>query len=67
MLDKDELTWTTMVVGYVRRGDVGAARSVFEEVDGKFDVVWSAVISGGCTTGYRRKCCEAPPSPSYRF
>ncbi|KAL5197587.1 hypothetical protein ABZP36_001099 [Zizania latifolia] len=38
MPDKDDLPWTTMVVGYVRTGDVHSARSVSEEVDGEFDV-----------------------------
>ncbi|XP_039117717.1 pentatricopeptide repeat-containing protein At1g25360 [Dioscorea cayenensis subsp. rotundata] len=46
MIDKDELTWTTMVVGYVRFGDIQGARLVFDEMDGRFDVVWNAMISG---------------------
>ncbi|ONK59954.1 uncharacterized protein A4U43_C08F12660 [Asparagus officinalis] len=46
MGERDELTWTTMVVGLVRRGDVCAARHVFDEMGGKFDVVWNAMISG---------------------
>ncbi|KAM0871125.1 hypothetical protein ACQ4PT_039590 [Festuca glaucescens] len=53
---KDELTWTTIVVGYVRKGDVHAARSAFEEVDGEFDVVWNAMISGYVQSGM---CAEA--------
>jgi pentatricopeptide repeat protein len=75
MLDKDELTWTTMVVGYVRRGDVGAARSVFEEVDGKFDVMWNAMISGYVQSGiveeafklFRRMVLARAPLDEFTF
>ncbi|CAL9049426.1 unnamed protein product [Musa banksii] len=46
MPERDELTWTTVVVGYVRRGGIGEARRVFDEMEGRFDVVWNAMISG---------------------
>lgn len=46
MAERDELTWTTMVVGYERRGDLCGARQVFDKMGGRFDVVWNAMISG---------------------
>lgn len=46
MIERDELTWTTVVVGYVRRGDINEARQVFDKMAGRFDVVWNAMISG---------------------
>ncbi|XP_008787226.2 pentatricopeptide repeat-containing protein At1g25360-like [Phoenix dactylifera] len=46
MVERDELTWTTMVVGYVRRGDITEARQVFDDMEGRFNVVWNAMISG---------------------
>ncbi|KAL6855958.1 hypothetical protein ACP4OV_018760 [Aristida adscensionis] len=72
---KDELTWTTMVVGYVRRGDINSARSVFEEVDGLFDVVWNAMISGYVQSGmyaeafelFRRMVLKRLPLDEFTF
>ncbi|KAG6469117.1 pentatricopeptide repeat-containing protein At1g25360-like [Zingiber officinale] len=46
MLGRDELSWTSMVVGYVRRGDIIEARRVFDAMEQRFDVVWNAMISG---------------------
>ncbi|XP_008805705.2 pentatricopeptide repeat-containing protein At1g25360-like [Phoenix dactylifera] len=46
MVKRDELTWTTMVVGYVRKRDINEARQVFDKMEGRFDVVWNAMISG---------------------
>ncbi|KAG1366894.1 putative Pentatricopeptide repeat-containing protein [Cocos nucifera] len=46
MVERDELTWTTMVVGYVRRGDINEACQAFDKMEGRFDVVWNAMISG---------------------
>ncbi|XP_020575432.1 pentatricopeptide repeat-containing protein At1g25360 [Phalaenopsis equestris] len=46
MTERDELTWTTMVVWYVRKGDVFSARQVFDQMLDRFDVVWNAMISG---------------------
>ncbi|XP_051215133.1 pentatricopeptide repeat-containing protein At1g25360 [Lolium perenne] len=55
---KDVLTWTTILVGYVRKGDVHAARSAFEEVDGEFDVLWNAMISGYVQSGMHADAFE---------
>ncbi|KAG1342078.1 putative Pentatricopeptide repeat-containing protein [Cocos nucifera] len=46
MVERDALTWTTMVVGYVRRGDICEARQVFDGMEGRFNVAWNAMISG---------------------
>ena len=43
MVEKEEITWTTMVVGYVRRGDLCGARRVLDEMGGRSNVVWNAV------------------------
>lgn len=40
-----------MVVGYVRIGSVDEARRVFDAMDGRFDVVWNAMISGYVQSG----------------
>ncbi|GAB2291124.1 Pentatricopeptide repeat-containing protein At1g25360 [Dionaea muscipula] len=46
MLDRDELTWTTMITGYIRNGDLGSAWEIFRLVSEKLVVVWNAMISG---------------------
>ncbi|KMZ68129.1 Pentatricopeptide repeat-containing protein [Zostera marina] len=46
MLVKDELTWTTIIISYVRRGDVNSARFLFDGMTDRVDVVWNAMISG---------------------
>ncbi|OAY74142.1 Pentatricopeptide repeat-containing protein [Ananas comosus] len=51
MPERDELTWTTVVVGYIRIGSVDEARRVFDAMDGRFDVVWNAMISGYVQSG----------------
>ena len=30
MIEKDELTWTTMITGYVRKGDPDADRAILD-------------------------------------
>ncbi|XP_058109448.1 pentatricopeptide repeat-containing protein At1g25360 [Magnolia sinica] len=46
MPERDELSWTTIITGYVRRGNINAAWELFEGMEAKFDVVWNAMISG---------------------
>ncbi|MQL94016.1 hypothetical protein Taro_026668 [Colocasia esculenta] len=46
MPDRDELTWTTILVGYTRLNDLDGARELFDGMLQKPDVVWNAMISG---------------------
>ncbi|KAL3830560.1 hypothetical protein ACJIZ3_019362 [Penstemon smallii] len=46
MLEKDELTWTTIITGYVKNEDLDSAREVFEGMNEKLVVAWNAMISG---------------------
>nr|GMC66993.1 pentatricopeptide repeat-containing protein At1g25360 [Ipomoea batatas] len=46
MSKRDELTWTTIIVGYIRNDNVDAARQVFDGMDEKLVVAWNAMISG---------------------
>lgn len=43
---KDELTWTTMIAGFVKNGDLEGAREFLDQMDGKLGVSWNAMISG---------------------
>ncbi|KAK6160881.1 hypothetical protein DH2020_004262 [Rehmannia glutinosa] len=43
---KDELSWTTIITGYVKNEDLDSAREVFNEMDEKLVVAWNAMISG---------------------
>ncbi|CAA0835090.1 Pentatricopeptide repeat-containing protein [Striga hermonthica] len=43
---RDELSWTTIITGYVKNEDVGLAQEVFDRLDQKLVVVWNAMISG---------------------
>ncbi|KAJ3697891.1 hypothetical protein LUZ61_001596 [Rhynchospora tenuis] len=52
MPERDELTWTTIIVGYVRKGWLYDARSAFDAMNGKFYVVWNAMISGYVQSGF---------------
>ncbi|PKU59270.1 pentatricopeptide repeat-containing protein At1g25360 [Dendrobium catenatum] len=75
MPERDELTWTTMVVGYVRRGDLFSARQVFDKMDDRFDVVWNAMISGYVHHGlftdafeiFRRMLCLKLPLDEFTY
>lgn len=46
MSERNEVSWTSMVVGYVNVGDVGEAKRVFDEMPGQNAVSWNAMISG---------------------
>ncbi|KAJ8446332.1 hypothetical protein Cgig2_005863 [Carnegiea gigantea] len=46
MREKDELTWTTMIAGYVRNDDLVSAQQVFDLRSEKPVAVWNAMISG---------------------
>ncbi|XP_078447901.1 pentatricopeptide repeat (PPR) superfamily protein isoform X2 [Wolffia australiana] len=75
MSAKDELTWTTMLVGYTRRGDVSSAWELFEGMSHRCDVVWNAMISGFVQQGrfseavelFRRMSLEEVPMDEFTF
>lgn len=46
MVEKDELSWTTMITGYVRCDDLDTARELLEGMTAKVGVAWNAMISG---------------------
>ncbi|XP_051135246.1 pentatricopeptide repeat-containing protein At1g25360 [Andrographis paniculata] len=46
MLAKDELSWTTIITGYVKNDDLDSARAVFDRMEEKLVVAWNAMISG---------------------
>lgn len=46
MADRDELSWTTMITGYVRINDLDAARKFLDGMTEKLGVAWNAMISG---------------------
>ncbi|KAF9624983.1 hypothetical protein IFM89_016803 [Coptis chinensis] len=43
---RDELTWTTMITGYVRIGEIDSAKLLFDGMTDKLQVAWNAMISG---------------------
>ncbi|KAK9165268.1 hypothetical protein Scep_000459 [Stephania cephalantha] len=46
MPERDELTWTTMITGYVRNDEIVLAREVFDGMNVKLQVAWNAMVSG---------------------
>ncbi|KAJ8528939.1 hypothetical protein K7X08_035757 [Anisodus acutangulus] len=46
MPERDDLSWTTIITGYVKNDDLDAARKVFDGMDEKLLVAWNAMISG---------------------
>lgn len=47
MPDKDVVTWTTVITGYIRCGMMEEARMLFDRVDAKKNVItWTAMVSG---------------------
>lgn len=43
---RDELTWTTMISGYVKNGNLDSARELLDGMTEKLQVSWNAMISG---------------------
>lgn len=44
--EKDELSWTTMITGYVRNDDLEKARELIDGTNEQLGVAWNAMISG---------------------
>ncbi|XP_020548880.1 pentatricopeptide repeat-containing protein At2g29760, chloroplastic isoform X1 [Sesamum indicum] len=45
MVEKDIISWTTMLAGYARLGDFTAARDLFDSLPSKDIATWNALIS----------------------
>ncbi|KAL3618408.1 hypothetical protein CASFOL_038729 [Castilleja foliolosa] len=58
MLTKDELSWTTIITGYVKNEDLDSAKEVFDGMDEKLVVAWNAMISGYVQKGFVFKVFE---------
>lgn len=43
---KDELSWTTLITGFVKNKDLDAAREIFNGMDEHLVVAWNSMISG---------------------
>lgn len=50
-LNKDVVTWTAVINGYVKAGKVDVARELFDEMPNKNKVSWSVMINGYVQVG----------------
>ncbi|ONK65011.1 uncharacterized protein A4U43_C07F32550 [Asparagus officinalis] len=46
MVERDVVSWTTLISGYASVGDIGVARVVFDEMPVRNLVAWNAMIAG---------------------
>lgn len=46
MPDRNEISWTSLISGYVRIGDMKAAKCIFDQMPKKTVVSWIALITG---------------------
>ncbi|KAK7278519.1 hypothetical protein RJT34_23549 [Clitoria ternatea] len=49
---RDEPSWTTIIAGYVRNGDLVAARELLDGMTERIAVAWNAMISGYVQRGF---------------
>ena len=52
MTEKDELTWTTIITGYVRKGDLDADRAILDSMTENMGVTWNPMILGYVQHGF---------------
>ncbi|KAL8225631.1 hypothetical protein R6Q57_018188 [Mikania cordata] len=55
---KDEVSWTTIISGYVRNDDLNSASQMFDGMNEKLVVAWNALISGHMHKGLVSKALE---------
>ncbi|XP_062076702.1 pentatricopeptide repeat-containing protein At1g25360-like [Humulus lupulus] len=75
MLKKDELSWTTIITGYVRCNDLAAAREFLDGMSEKLGIVWNAIISGYVHHGrfeeavqiYRKMVSKGVPQDDFTY
>lgn len=58
MPERDELTWTTIITGYVRNDDLATARGILDGMTEKLEVAWNAMISGYVHRGFIQEALE---------
>ncbi|KAE9612114.1 putative tetratricopeptide-like helical domain, DYW domain-containing protein [Lupinus albus] len=58
MPERDELSWTTMISGYVRNDDLDAAREILDGMTEKIVCAWNATISGYVQHGFHDTAFE---------
>ncbi|XP_020277370.1 LOW QUALITY PROTEIN: pentatricopeptide repeat-containing protein At2g29760, chloroplastic-like [Asparagus officinalis] len=46
MVDRDSITWTTLLVGYAKSGEFDVSRRLFNEIPSRDIACWNALISG---------------------
>ncbi|XP_071707573.1 pentatricopeptide repeat-containing protein At5g48910-like [Rutidosis leptorrhynchoides] len=72
-LNKDVVTWTAVINGYVKSGRVEVARQLFDEMPKKNNVSWSVMINGYVQVGLFKEaldvfnemlCCGFKPNHS---
>uniref|UniRef100_A0A6N2KPA5 DYW domain-containing protein n=1 Tax=Salix viminalis TaxID=40686 RepID=A0A6N2KPA5_SALVM len=58
MPNRDELSWTTIITGYVRNNDLDAAKEFLNGTSEKLGVAWNAMISGYAHRGLHLEAFE---------
>ncbi|XP_074310704.1 putative pentatricopeptide repeat-containing protein At5g40405 [Silene latifolia] len=56
--DKDVISWTAVINGYLKAGRVSDARQLFDEMPDRNVVCWSAMISGYAQMGFFNEALE---------
>lgn len=54
----DVILWTTLISGYVKLGDLNAARHMFNQMDNKNLISWTTMISGYVQGGFYNESLE---------
>ncbi|XP_020532948.1 pentatricopeptide repeat-containing protein At1g25360 [Jatropha curcas] len=58
MPERDELSWTTIITGYLKTDDLDGAREFFDGMSEKLAVAWNAMISGYMHRGLYQEALE---------
>lgn len=56
--NRDVITWTALMTGYLKSGQVGIARKLFDEMPDKNVVSWSTMINGYVQAGMFEEALE---------
>ncbi|KAF4350142.1 hypothetical protein G4B88_019271 [Cannabis sativa] len=56
--NRDVITWTSLINGYAKSGQVLIARDLFDQMPEKNTVSWSAMINGYCQVGFFKEALE---------
>ncbi|KAK1410604.1 hypothetical protein QVD17_37141 [Tagetes erecta] len=56
--NRDVITWTAMINGYVKSGQVEVARELFDEMPDKNNVSWSVMINGYVQVGLFKEALD---------